>query len=236
MTDALGDQDCGYPGHPDCDPTITTYCDSYAMLTTELYGNKAYNWPSSDQWMQQRGGWMLMFNNTYSATTGASAPIQFYELSCDSCQKYGATLSPNVGPYVMHVANTYVWNNFDRGSRVGMTKYRDICGEYSIGTPYVITEDRDYYNYKSDFATSPTTGMGCGASRPATCTTGVAYWETSQSCADVTGMVGVSPATPISGTLYKCTNTNTWTAYYTPYTYPHPMAETPAAPTNVRIR
>src|SRR5213593_4734233 len=27
-----------------------------------------------------------------------------------------------------------------------------------------------------------------------------------------------------SGVLYKCTATNTWTLYYTPYTYPHPLA------------
>jgi len=36
-------------------------------------------------------------------------------------------------------------------------------------------------------------------------------------------MVGTNPSTPISGTLYKCTSANTWTAYYTPYTYPHPL-------------
>lgn len=38
-------------------------------------------------------------------------------------------------------------------------------------------------------------------------------------------MVGTSPATPIAGTLYRCYPTNTWTAYYTPYTYPHPLRE-----------
>jgi hypothetical protein len=26
-----------------------------------------------------------------------------------------------------------------------------------------------------------------------------------------------------SGLLYKCTATDTWTLYYTPYTYPHPL-------------
>jgi len=34
---------------------------------------------------------------------------------------------------------------------------------------------------------------------------------------------GASAAYPINGTLYKCTSTNTWTSYYTPYTYPHPL-------------
>lgn len=71
-------------------------------------------------------------------------------------------------------------------------------------------------------------GVGCGtlANRPATCTTGVAYWSTDQSCSDLTGMVGANPSTPISGTLYKCTATNTWEAYYKPYTYPHPLRGT----------
>lgn len=70
-----------------------------------------------------------------------------------------------------------------------------------------------------------TSGVGCGTldNRPTTCTTGVGYWATNQKCDDLTGMVGANPSTPISGTLYKCTSTDTWTSYYTPYTYPHPL-------------
>lgn len=68
-------------------------------------------------------------------------------------------------------------------------------------------------------------GISCGtpASRPTTCTTGQGYWATTQSCSNLTGMVGVNPSMPISGTLYKCTAPNTWTTFYTPYTYPHPL-------------
>jgi hypothetical protein len=60
------------------------------------------------------------------------------------------------------------------------------------------------------------TGMGFGAlaNRPTTCTNnsqggaGVGYFATD---------VGSQ------GTLYTCSARNTWTAYYTPYTYPHPL-------------
>lgn len=89
--------------------------------------------------------------------------------------------------------------------------------------PTHIVANRDYYYTNSSF--NGTSGVGCGTlgNRPVTCTIGVAYWATNQSCADLTGMVGMNPATPISGTLYKCTATDTWTSYYTPYTYPHPL-------------
>lgn len=91
------------------------------------------------------------------------------------------------------------------------------------GTEAWIQANRDYYDYNASF--NGTLGVGCGtlASRPATCTTGVGYWATNQSCTNLTGMVGVTPSTPLSGTLYKCTATNTWEPYYTPYAYPHPL-------------
>jgi hypothetical protein len=106
-----------------------------------------------------------------------------------------------------------------------------------------IKANRDYYDYNASF--NGTSGMGAGtlANRPATCTKEVGYWATDQSTTNLTGMVGAHPTTPLSGTLYKCTANNTWTAYYTPYTYPHPLQggvivptpTPPAAPTNLRI-
>jgi len=86
------------------------------------------------------------------------------------------------------------------------------------------------------------TGYGVLASRPATCTPGpggtygtsptgsygVAYWATD--------------ANSSNGELYVCTATNTWTAIYQPYTYPHPLVggtsttssnPTPPAPTGL---
>jgi len=88
----------------------------------------------------------------------------------------------------------------------------------------VITENSEFYNHNLNF--DGTVGVGCGqlSDRPATCTMGVGYWATEQSCAAIDhASVGAYPTTPISGTLHKCTASDTWTAYYTPYTYPHPL-------------
>jgi len=86
-------------------------------------------------------------------------------------------------------------------------------------------------------------GVGAGKldNRPAQCTPGTAYWATTKSTTSLTGMSGVNPTSPISGTLYRCTSPNTWTAFYTPFTYPHPlrawssMDDAPAAPTDLRV-
>jgi hypothetical protein len=106
----------------------------------------------------------------------------------------------------------------------------------SDANPYHIAANRDYYDYAASF--DGTSGVGCGslAARPPTCTTGVAYWATDQSCKDLSGMVGTNPAKPISGKLYKCVSTNKWSTAgdgitYTPFQYPHPLrGEGMAAP------
>lgn len=81
---------------------------------------------------------------------------------------------------------------------------------------YHVLANRDFYNETASF--NGTVGVGAGAlsSIPATCTAGVAYWATDQGSWNRSGSGG-------QGVLYKCTSTNTWTLYYTPYTYPHPL-------------
>lgn len=114
----------------------------------------------------------------------------------------------------------YIWNNTGIGT----------AETYNTDT-LQIQENRDYYKTSSSFTGA--TGVGCGtlANRPATCTTGVGYWvpnttddPTAGSCSDLTNFAGANATYHGAGTLYKCTATNTWSTYFVPYSYPHPLA------------
>jgi hypothetical protein len=124
----------------------------------------------------------------------------------------------------------YLWNNRkSNGDNVDVW----IGGT----TDRWIQNNRDYYDYNASF--DGTSGTGCGVlSRIQnggdlynSCTTGVGYWATAQSCSDVSALIGADttkgggrdPNASLSGTLYKCTAPNTWTASYTPVQYPHPL-------------
>jgi hypothetical protein len=114
----------------------------------------------------------------------------------------------------------YVWSNL-KGENIDSPLVH-------LNAPAHIKENRDYYQHDTVHCiagTSCTAGVGCGtlANLPASCTPGVAYWATNQSCTNMTGMVGANPSTPISGTLYRCNASGQWENYYTPYTYPHPL-------------
>lgn len=98
----------------------------------------------------------------------------------------------------------YVWNNTFH--RVGYTSEA-----YWANADSVTVENRDYYlelpNFKEPVNFNGTAGIGQGplSARPSTCTPAVGYWATD------------------TNTLYTCKATNTWTNFYTPYTYPHPL-------------
>jgi len=78
-----------------------------------------------------------------------------------------------------------------------------------------LTANKDYYIQTSPFTGATGVGSGLQAARPATCTTGVGYWASDAPNPQDAAHPGV---------LFVCGPTNTWTTYYTPFTYPHPLA------------
>jgi hypothetical protein len=130
----------------------------------------------------------------------------------------------------------YVWSNkwSDTGAKIDML----VATPWGTTNPAVedhIQPGRDYFNAVSALAqTSPTspfngtTGMGFGtlANRPTTCTQNLhTSWN---NVGDVGAGVGYFATNQgPQGTFYTCTAQNTWTAWYSPYTYPHPLVTVP---------
>jgi hypothetical protein len=80
-----------------------------------------------------------------------------------------------------------------------LTNVPTLVGNNNQGRELV---SRDWYD-------DSTGGVSSGSTLPGTCTPQQAFWNTSAN-----GGVGE---------LYQCTAANSWTAYYEPYTYPHPL-------------
>lgn len=123
----------------------------------------------------------------------------------------------------------YAWNNCATQlgcvpggpSAVPLKPYpaNGVSANPDYTTKYHIKANRDYYDAVPSFNGTMGVGQGTLASRPATCSAGVAYWGTD------------------TNVLYKCSATNSWIIYYTPYTYPHPLVGPPTVqpPTGLSV-
>ncbi len=211
----------------------------HSCFGAEVYGNYLNLVKNSygGQFFAQRGGAVLAFYNEFDVAGGtvySSVREEYNDTDhkttnvcpSDSDQQARKSTCSLDGQH-QHVDRSYYWINRKNATGALINVAIDTRAPY---VPGVIAENAQFWHDAVPF--NGTVGVGCGtlASRPATCTKGVGYWATNQSCSNLTGMVGKNPATPISGTLYKCTATNTWAAYYTPYTYPHPLRQGEQAP------
>jgi hypothetical protein len=105
----------------------------------------------------------------------------------------------------------YLWNN----TLTTVTNYLNIADPATANNRDVFVELPNINN-AATFA--GTAGIGSGTLTP---TTAGAYTG-APNCSNAT-YPGPGYWDTTNNTLYVCTAANTWTSYYTPYTYPHPL-------------
>jgi len=194
--------------------TGTVNSGQTGTMLVEYYGNTLSNM-GTYRWINHRGSWGLFFNNILTGTGGNNINMDQYT-GCPS------QINPTPTNYNPVVNNTYVFNNTLNGSIQNM-----VIGPQPLNCG--VAENTNWWNYNASCtASSCSAGIGRGTTAPTgNCTTGVGYWVAST--ATPTTLSSVIQ----NASFYKCTSTDTWTRYYTPYMYPHPLRALPSAPTNL---
>jgi hypothetical protein len=198
----------------------------------EIYGNTSVNNDPGTLsfWMGWfRSGVGVIFDNTATGNMGGIALTNYRSCPgtwalCDGTFAGGDENQPAQQGYAcldqvghqftqaLNGVNTlyglYSWNNSKNGNPED-AGIANTCARLSLHLQY----DRDVYTSVAGGGPGKgTSGVGRGtlAQRPA-------------SCVQEAGTAGPGYFATDTNTLYKCQG-GSWTSYYTPYTYPHPLA------------
>jgi hypothetical protein len=175
----------------------------YSPMGVEVYENTIVT-THDEELFAQRGGIALVYNNTVTSPSGGGWIKIREEYNDNICPTTGRTDGYNpISGQPQHVSGSYYWGNYHNG--VSVDPYVAQSVDYGPPIGMVPQENVDFWKQMTLFTGASGVGVGPLSSRPATCKTGVGYWATD------------------TNTLYRATAPNTWTVYYTPYTYPHPL-------------
>lgn len=186
-------------------------------VSEEIYHNSVdVGTAGTIRWAHHRGGQAIIANNTISRSVAFNLSEYRSWGGNGFCAPYPApgqinNTTEGIGPafYFDNVAGgAQQVPTFSNGGTNG-----GICGsDPPWGENQYLQLNRDYFLPQ----------YGPAAALPSTCTAdGTTYYGTTDT--DV---------------IYKCTSTNTWTQFYVPYTYPHPLrgsGQVIAPPTNLSV-
>lgn len=167
---------------------------------------------SAYRWSFQRGGLALFFNNTNTGTSGDDLVLGNWDTNGCTSQN-GVTGS--------QINNSYYWNNTSNGgqkdtSNISGGGYNGVCPP--VANVDIWNQASASINAAPCTTAACTAGIGRATTAPTgICTMGTAMWVAS------TATPTTSTSVNQAGKIYKCTNTNVWTLYYQPFTYPHPL-------------